>query len=117
MTTEMLLDYLAVRVDGERASAACASSSRLRVTDRDEMHAVGIRDGALHHVPGRAAADARRRSRWRTTRCARSPSERSPLAALEAAGEVAGRGRRGRRSRSCSALLDTFSFWFAIVEP
>jgi alkyl sulfatase BDS1-like metallo-beta-lactamase superfamily hydrolase len=115
MTTEMLIDYLAVRLDGE-AAAGRTIELTLRVTDRDEVHAVGIRDGALHHTAGRPAARADATVALSHAALLALAMGTSPLAALEATAEVRIEGERGALE-DLLALLDTFTFWFAIAEP
>jgi alkyl sulfatase BDS1-like metallo-beta-lactamase superfamily hydrolase len=61
MTSEMLLDLLAVRINGP-AWDGVARRFDLTITDRGEQWAVGLANAALHASPGRhhgaAAADA-----------------------------------------------------------
>jgi alkyl sulfatase BDS1-like metallo-beta-lactamase superfamily hydrolase len=115
MSTAMLLDYLAVRVDGERASGVHLELT-LRVTDRDEVHAVGIRNGALHHAPGRPAANAQATVALAHAALLALAMGTEPLDALVASGEVQIEGDAGALTELLG-LLDTFSFWFAIAEP
>jgi alkyl sulfatase BDS1-like metallo-beta-lactamase superfamily hydrolase len=115
MTTEMLIDYLAVRLDGA-AAAGKAIELTLRITDRDEVHAVGIQDGALHHTAGRPAAAADATVEVTHAALLALAMGTSPLAELESAGEAAIAGDRGA-VESLLELLDAFAFWFAIAEP
>jgi alkyl sulfatase BDS1-like metallo-beta-lactamase superfamily hydrolase len=50
MTTEMLVDLMAVRLDGARAAAVVVN---LTVTDRDEHGVIGVDHGAMRWTPGR----------------------------------------------------------------
>ena len=118
MTTEMLIDYLAVRLDGDTAAGRTIELT-LRVTDRDEVHAIGIRDGALHHTAGRPAARADATvalSHAALLALAMGTSPIAALAALEATADVRIEGERAALE-DLLALLDTFTFWFAIAEP
>ena len=60
MTTTMLFDALGVRLRPD-ALAGVASTLEWTLTDRDEVHVIGISNRTLFHSPGRAApqADAR----------------------------------------------------------
>jgi alkyl sulfatase BDS1-like metallo-beta-lactamase superfamily hydrolase len=115
MTSDMLFDYLGVRLDGERA-ASTAIELTFRVTDRDETHAVGIRDGALHHVRDRAALDPQATVALTHDALLALATAKGTLADLEADGAVTIDGDRVALETLLS-LLDTFRFWFAIVEP
>ena len=115
MTSDMLFDYVGVRLDGDRAGGASLDLT-FRVTDRDELHAVGIRDGALHHVRGRAARDSQATVALPHDALLALATGTKSLADLEASGAVAIDGDRAALE-TLLALLDTFRFWFPIVEP
>lgn len=115
MTSDMLFDYVGVRLDGDRA-AGTSLELTFRVTDRDEVHAVGIRDGALHHVHGRPARDAQATVALAHDALLALATGTKPLADLEAAGVVTIDGDRSALE-TLLGLLDTFRFWFPIVEP
>ena len=115
MTTEMLIDYLAVRLDGE-AAAGKRIELTLRITDRDEVHAVGIKDGALHHTAGRPAADAHATVALTRAALLALAMGTTALADLESSGVVAIDGDR-TAIEGLLAALDTFTFWFPIAEP
>jgi alkyl sulfatase BDS1-like metallo-beta-lactamase superfamily hydrolase len=116
MTVEMLLQYLGVRVDGDRA-AGTRLAFTLDVLDDGalERHAVGIRHGALHHTRGRPHPEA--------TATVRVP--KPALVAAVAAGRLDGLvGAEGVSVdgdagvlREFSDLLDTFELFFPIVTP
>jgi alkyl sulfatase BDS1-like metallo-beta-lactamase superfamily hydrolase len=115
MSSEMLIDYLAVRLNGD-AAAARPIELTLRISDRDEVHAVGIKDGALHHTAGRAATAADATVALSHAALLGLVMGKASLAELEAAGSVSIDGDRSALEHLL-ALLDTFDFWFAIVEP
>jgi len=116
MPVSMLLDYLAVRLDGP-AAAGDHLVLRLELTDPDELHVVEVRRGVLHHF-GRE--DPRRVPS--ATVHATAATAKSVLvghADLDdeiAAGRVRLEGDRGAFDRLAD-LLDDFDRWFPIVEP
>jgi alkyl sulfatase BDS1-like metallo-beta-lactamase superfamily hydrolase len=57
MTTSMLFDALGVRLRPD-AFAGCGCTIEWTLTDRDEVHTVGISNRTLFHSPGRRAPDA-----------------------------------------------------------
>ena len=115
MTSDMLFDYLGVRLDGDRA-AGTSLELTFRVTDRDEVHAVGVSHGALHHVHGRAARGAQATVALAHDALLALVTGTKPLADLESAGAVVIEGDRSALE-TLLGLLDTFRFWFPIVEP
>jgi alkyl sulfatase BDS1-like metallo-beta-lactamase superfamily hydrolase len=115
MTSDMLFDYLGVRIDGARA-AGTALELTFRVTDRDEVHAVGVSDGALHHVRGRPARAPQATVALAHDALLALVVGTKPLADLEAAGAIVVDGDLSALE-TLLGLLDTFRFWFPIVEP
>jgi alkyl sulfatase BDS1-like metallo-beta-lactamase superfamily hydrolase len=57
MTTEMLVDLMGVRLNGDRVGTSEVTIN-LTVTDDDQRGAIGVRHGALHFTPGRHVPDA-----------------------------------------------------------
>jgi len=115
MTTEMLIDYLAVRLDGE-AAAGSTLEVTLRVTDRDEVHTIGLQDGALHHVPGRGATRPVASLALTHAALVALAFDVASVAELEARGELTLEGDRAA-VEAWLAALDRFTLGFAIVEP
>ena len=115
MTTELLLDFLGVRLHGARA-AEVALSLTLRVTDRDEVWAVGIERGALHAVEGRPASGAVAEVSLGHGALAELVLGTSDLDQQLAAGAVAVEGDADAL-RTLAGLLDTFTIWYPIVTP
>jgi alkyl sulfatase BDS1-like metallo-beta-lactamase superfamily hydrolase len=122
MTTEMLLDYLGVRIDG-LAAAGQSWAIDLTVTDRDERWRVGIERGALHSFrlegdpDGLAAAGV-------AIEAAHAPLAQllfaaDPVAELAGLTEAASLVVTGDRTAldAFLATLDTFSLMFPIVTP
>jgi alkyl sulfatase BDS1-like metallo-beta-lactamase superfamily hydrolase len=115
MSTEMLVDYLAVRLNGPTAAGQTIALT-LKVTDRAEVHAIGIANGALHHTAGREAigADATLSLAWSGLVALAHGTE--TLEQLDARGAVVIDGDRTAVEAFLSSL-DRFEFWFPIVTP
>ena len=119
MTTELLLDYLGVRIDGLRAAERTWALDVV-VTDRAERWRLGVERGALHATPvaagsaGRADIDLRVEATHAGLAALVFGSR--PLAELEADGAVAVTGDRDRLL-ALLAVLDAFSLMFPIVTP
>jgi alkyl sulfatase BDS1-like metallo-beta-lactamase superfamily hydrolase len=111
MTTEMLVDLMAVRLDGARAAALVLN---LTVTDRDETGVVGIAHGAVHLTAGRHDAVATVGLALSHLALARLASGLTTLDDL--GDEVTVTGDRAALDRLLDAL-DTFDASFAIVTP
>jgi alkyl sulfatase BDS1-like metallo-beta-lactamase superfamily hydrolase len=118
MTVEMILDYLAVRVDGPRA-AASSLRFNLTVTDRDdERWTFGLDNGALNAVAGRHAEVADANMVATHAALAALAFEQSSLDDLLAGGELTIDGAAGTEAvRTLLGVLDRFTFWFNIVTP
>ncbi|MEZ5143814.1 MAG: alkyl sulfatase dimerization domain-containing protein [Acidimicrobiales bacterium] len=116
MTTDMLLDLLAVRLRGADAGEE-STTVDLTITDGDgERWFLELRNGALHHVGGRHGHDADAGLTLPRLALARLASGSTTLDALVADGDATIEGDRAALDRLLG-LLDTFSIGFAIVEP
>lgn len=115
MNIDMLLDFMAVRLNGERA-AGVELALDLVLTDDDARHAVEIGNGVLNHTPGRDAAGAT--ATLTTTRLGVAALLGGPDAAHQAldAGAITIDGDAGVVP-ALLGLLDEFDFWFNIVTP
>lgn len=122
MTTAMVLDYLAVRIDG-LAAAERTWAFAVEVTGRDERWTVGVDHGALHATPLSAQATAGRRPRVETF-AVRATHEalaalvfgHRSLHELEDGGDLTVTGARDDLE-ALLAVLDTFTLMFPIVTP
>jgi len=114
MSTELFLDYLAVRLDGSRAGDRTITLA-LKLPDVDESWTLMVRNGALSHRRGAASeADA-------TVELDRTALDdvilgTAPIADQIAAGTAKVQGDE-QALHDFIALLDDFDFWFAIVTP
>jgi alkyl sulfatase BDS1-like metallo-beta-lactamase superfamily hydrolase len=115
MTTEMLLDLLAVRLNGPDAADRRAVF-RLELTDPDETFALELGDGVLNHSKGVRPPDP-----TATVSCERSALDavilgRETFADQVEAGAIRVDGDAGAFT-DFLWLLDEFEFWFDIVTP
>jgi alkyl sulfatase BDS1-like metallo-beta-lactamase superfamily hydrolase len=113
LSVELLLDYLAVRLDGP-AAAAHDLVFDLQVTDRDETWCVTVRHGVLHARPSRAAAPVR--IALELVAVLDLADERLDLDDAVATQVVQVTGDPAP-VRTFFGLLDRFEFWFDIVTP
>ncbi|MBK5288733.1 MAG: MBL fold metallo-hydrolase [Acidimicrobiia bacterium] len=112
MTTEMLIDLIGVRLDGERIGAERLGIN-LTVTDRDERWFIGVEHGAVHGTPDRHDVAADLGVEIAHLALARLASGTTSLDDLGPADLMV----TGDRSRLewFLGLLDTFDASFAIV--
>jgi alkyl sulfatase BDS1-like metallo-beta-lactamase superfamily hydrolase len=115
MTTDMILDTFAVRLNGPRAAGKVIHLNYV-FPDTNERFFVGIENGVLHYRtgPGAAPVDA-------TVTLTRPVLNQivGGAATFEqkiAAGEVKIEGRREALGEFFS-LMDAFAYWFNIVTP
>jgi alkyl sulfatase BDS1-like metallo-beta-lactamase superfamily hydrolase len=122
MTTEMLLDYLGVRIDG-LAAAERRLAIDLTATDRGERWRVGIERGALHGIrlegdpEGLPEADvAIEAEHAPLAQLLFSTTPVAELGTLVEAGSLAVTGDRAALE-AFLATLDSFTLMFPIVTP
>ena len=114
MTTEMLVDLIGVRLNGD-AIGDRAFTFNLSVTDRDEIGVIGIRHGALHFTAGRHAdepdATIRTSHLWFAQLASGliTPADADATEFSVSGNETA--------TDEFFAMLDTFDASFAIVTP
>jgi alkyl sulfatase BDS1-like metallo-beta-lactamase superfamily hydrolase len=115
LSVEMMLDFLAIRLNGERAGNANLSLS-LIVSDLDERYAIEVRSGVLNYTKGRLAVDAQ--VAMTTPKHGLTAMLGGPAAVQHAlaAGIVTVKGD-AEVLTELLALLDDFEFWFDIVTP
>ena len=114
MSTELFLDYLAVRLNGSQAGDRELTLA-LVLPEAEESWTLIVRNGALTHREGAAdAVDAR-------VTIARVDLNGVILGTAPMAEQIAeGRARvegDEQAVRDFIALLDGFDFWFDIVTP
>ncbi len=116
MGIDMLLDFLAIRLNGERAAQADIAIT-LVLSDLGERYAIEVAHGVLNHTQGRDAVGAQ------LTVTTSHPVFMGLLAGgpaavrqAVAAGQVALDGDAAKLGELVG-LLDEFEFWFNIVTP
>jgi alkyl sulfatase BDS1-like metallo-beta-lactamase superfamily hydrolase len=114
MSAELFLDYLAVRLNGREAGDRTITLV-LEISDLDEVWSLMVRNGALSHRRGDDdGADAR-------VTIARGDLDDLILGVAPIADQIAdGRAKLGGDRQALEdfvGLLDSFEFWFNIVEP
>jgi len=116
MSTDLLLDYLAIRLNGERAAEADIAVT-LVLSDLEERYAIEVANGVLNYTQGRDAAGAQ--LTVTTSRGALMELLAGGAAAAAQAvqaGRVTMEGEPGKLAE-LMGLLDEFEFWFDIVTP
>jgi alkyl sulfatase BDS1-like metallo-beta-lactamase superfamily hydrolase len=122
MTTEMLLELLAVRLDGPAAGDRVLELT-LEVSGSrgspDEVWCVGLANGALHHVAGRPAAEPVATLRLDHLTLVALATGTVTLDELLADGraEVGGGKEAVAAVEDLFTLFDTFQMGFPIVTP
>lgn len=115
MTTEMLLDYLAVRLNGPKA-ADTSWTFCLDITEPDEVFALEVGNGVLN-----ITEDVRLTSPTATIRCARAAIDAVLLGHVTLVDQIGDGAITVDGDQSALAeffsLLDDFEFWFNIVTP
>jgi alkyl sulfatase BDS1-like metallo-beta-lactamase superfamily hydrolase len=115
MTTDMLFDALGVRLRPD-ALAGVALTLEWTVTDRDEVHVVGISNRTLFHSPGRTAPDADARLTSTVDAIVALVDGSLDVDAAARDGAIGVDGDVGAL-RTLGAAVDTFARMFPIVTP
>lgn len=115
MTAEMLLDFMAIKLNGQRA-ADTRLALTLELDDEAGPFAVEVEHGVLNFTKGRAAEKGS--ALVRTTRAGLVAMLGGPEAVAETlkAGLMTVDGDEGA-VLALAGLLDQFEFWFNIVTP
>ena len=119
MTPELLLQLLGVRLNGPAAGDRRLSFTlvvRARDGRPEEVWAVGLENGALHHVAGRPAEDPDATLSITHAGLVGVAGGATTLDELLADGHASIDGDR-RAVQAFAGLLDTFSMGFPIVTP
>jgi alkyl sulfatase BDS1-like metallo-beta-lactamase superfamily hydrolase len=115
MSLDLFFNYLGVRLNGPKASGTRITLN-LNFTDTGDRAVLELANGALNHLPGHTAEEADT-----TVTLTRSALDRvilgeKTLADEVSSGEIAVEPDSAPLEKLVS-LLDTFEFWFPIVEP
>jgi len=116
LTVEMLLDFLAIRLNGERAAEAHIALT-LELTDLGQRYAIEVANGVLNYTEGRDAIDSA--LTITTTHAGLLALLMSGDAGVESALQSGAVTIVGDASKLAElmALVDDFEFWFNIVTP
>jgi alkyl sulfatase BDS1-like metallo-beta-lactamase superfamily hydrolase len=115
MTVPMLLDYLAVRLDGPRA-ASKRYTFDLVIGDIGERYLLEVGNGVLVHTGDAAATDATARITLARSALDAIIVGQSTFDELVNDGSISVEGDAAAFS-DFLGMLDTFAFWFDIVTP
>jgi alkyl sulfatase BDS1-like metallo-beta-lactamase superfamily hydrolase len=116
MSIDLLLDFLAIRLNGERAAEASVAVT-LVLSDLEERYAIEVANGVLNYTQGRDAAGAQL-----TVTTSRGALMELLAGGASAAAQAVQAGKLtldGDPSKLAElmGLLDEFEFWFDIVTP
>lgn len=114
MNPELLLDYLSVRIDPEKAAGEPLVLN-VRFTDLDQTYGLTVQNGVLVYLP-RARAEASATVSLAKAALDRIVLGHTTIEDATAAGDVRIEGRDDAFPRLI-AMLDDFEFWFPIVTP
>lgn len=114
MTPEMLFEYLAVRLNGDKA-AGKKLALNVEFTDLKQRYGLAIEHGVLRHAPQFGASPDATMTMTKTT-LTRIQLGEITMADAILAGDVKVDGRKAAVDEFFG-LLDTFPFWFNIVTP
>ena len=114
MTTDMVLDYLAMRLNGPDAAHLVATLG-VTLTDRGDQRVLELRNGTLHHRSG-VAPDADASVRLTQAALVAIGLGTATLDDLLADGSVEIDGDRAV-VEELLGHLDTFEVWFPIASP
>ncbi|MHB1139347.1 MAG: alkyl/aryl-sulfatase [Microthrixaceae bacterium] len=115
MPVEMLIDYLAVRLDGPRAAGVHLVID-LELSELDHLVSIVVRRGVLHCVVDRRGDDAALTLTTTSDTFKALVIGSTELATEVDAGRLTTRGDTGVIDHLLG-LLDRFALWFPIVEP
>jgi alkyl sulfatase BDS1-like metallo-beta-lactamase superfamily hydrolase len=115
MPVAMLMDYLAVRLNGP-AAAGVRLRLAVELSDPEERLLVELHRSVLHTFPDRSAADVDLTIAAPSTVFKSIVIGASPLADELASGTVQANGDTAALEQLLG-LLDDFTFWFHVVEP
>ncbi|MBO6542431.1 MAG: MBL fold metallo-hydrolase [Alphaproteobacteria bacterium] len=110
-----LLDSLSVRLNGLNAGAT-EITLNLSISDTKETYLVTVKNGVLHHEPGKQATNADASIKLKRLTLATLALKEKSVKEVISAGEASVDGD-ATALQTLLDLLDTFDFWFEIVMP
>ena len=115
LPVEMIFDYLGVMLDGP-AAAGKTITIDLDLTDTRQQYLLQVKNSVLSYSGGRQAKDADLTLHLTRAGFTALLTRQESFADALTAGEVKTEGNR-QALAELARLLDTFDFWFNIVEP
>jgi len=115
MTTEMILDTFAVRLNGPKAAGKTIRLAYV-FPDKNEQFLVAVENGTLHYRTAREAPPADATITMTRQALNQIVGGGATFEQKIAAGEVKVEGRREALGEFL-ALIDAFAYWFNIVTP
>ena len=112
---EMIFDYLGVMLDGPRAAGKTITIN-LDLTDTRQQYLLQVKNCVLNYFEGRQAKDADLTLHLTSPELAALLTRQEAFADALTAGKVTTEGNP-QALADLAGLLDTFDFWFNIVEP
>jgi len=115
MDTELFFDYLAMRLDGEKADGKTIRIN-LDFTDLKKKYALEMENGVLNHTEGRVLNNADTSLTLTRDTINKILLKETTLKDEVTSGAVKVQGDQGKLDELVS-YLDNFDFWFPIVTP
>jgi alkyl sulfatase BDS1-like metallo-beta-lactamase superfamily hydrolase len=115
MPLDMFLDYLGVRLNGDRAAGKTAIFN-LVLTDTKQNYVLGVENSALHYSPDKTTNDADATLTMTRSGLNDIMLGKTNMQKLVMAGDAKIDGNSQKLGEFVS-WLDTFQFWFNIVTP
>ncbi|PVX59992.1 alkyl/aryl-sulfatase [Paraburkholderia unamae] len=115
MPLDMFLDYLGIRLNGDRANGKTASFN-LVLTDTKEHYVLGVENSALHYTKDKSSKSADATVTMTRADLNDIMMGKTNMQKLVMAGNAKIDGNSQKLGEFVS-WLDTFDFWFNIVTP
>ncbi|MEM5316912.1 alkyl sulfatase dimerization domain-containing protein [Paraburkholderia sp. JHI869] len=115
MPLDMFLDYLGIRLNGDRANGKTASFN-LVLTDTKENYVLGVENSALHYTKDKSSKSADATVTMTRADLNDIMMGKTNMQKLVMAGNAKIDGNSQKLGEFVS-WLDTFDFWFNIVTP
>lgn len=115
MDTDLFFDYLAMRLDGEKADGKKIGIN-LDFTDLKKKYALEMENGVLNHTEGRVLKNADTSLTLSRDTLNKIMLKETTLKDSVSSGSIKVQGNEGKLEELMS-YLDSFDFWFPIVTP
>lgn len=115
MDMELFFDYLAMRLDGEKADGKKIGIN-LDFTDLKKKYALEMENGVLNHTEGRVLANADTTLTLTRDTLNKIMLKQTTLKDAVNSGAIKAQGNEAKLEELMS-YMDNFEFWFPIVTP